>query len=180
MLIVSQHARLLHIPFPDYAVFRVNAAWLKNRRELFALLSKLRNDVFLDFPQGRLKPPQPVLNFSDLLAAMQRFDNIKYFGVSDVRNADVISRMRRKVPKRVQLIPKIESKEGIDNLEEIFSRLRKKERYIMLDKEDLYTDLKHRGKQFERYVKLAKDKCKKSGFTVLELQGVIFSEHTDN
>ena len=181
MLIISQHARLLHIPFPEYAVFRVNAAWIKNREELFALLKEIKNDVFLDFPEGRLKPPIPNLGLEDLLSAMQHFDNIKYFGVTDVKNAKQIAEMRKMVPQRIRLIPKVESKEGIDNLEAIIAQLRKDEKYIMLDKEDLYTDLKDRKGLFEQYVGLAKVKSKKNNVNLLELQGVIFApaEHNE-
>lgn len=175
MLIISQHARLLHIPFPDSAVFRVNAAWVKSKQELFGLLEKIKNGIFLDFPKGRLKPPIPALGLNDLLAAMYKFNNIKYFGVSNVVNPAQIAEMRTKIPPRVLLIPKIESKAGIDNLEEILKALRKDENHIMLDKEDLYTDLKNHQELFEQYVQLARDKSKRNNINVLELQGVIFA-----
>ena len=79
------------------------------------------------------------------------------------------------MPARIRLVPKIESKQGIDNLEEILEALTKGEDYIMLDKEDLYTDLKSHKELFEQYVQLAKEKCKKNNIKVLELQGVIFA-----
>lgn len=179
MLIISQHARLLHIPFPENAVFRVNVAWIKSKQELFNLLKQIKNDVFLDFPQGRFKPPVPVLSLEDLLEAMESFNNIKYFALTNVTKAEQILGMRKKIPQRILLIPKVESKEGVDNLEEIISQLTKDERYIMLDKEDLYTDLKEHKELFEQYVKLAKDKSKKNNINVLELQGVIFAANED-
>lgn len=179
MLIISQHAKLLHIPFPDSAVFRVNVAWIKSRENLFELLKEIKNDIFLDFPKGRLKPPIPVLGFDDLLAAMHRFDNIRYFGMTDVKTAEDIIEMRKKIPERILLIPKIESREGIDNLEEILAQLRKDEGYIMLDKEDLYTDLKDHKESFEQYVQLARNKSKRNNIKVLELQGVIFAANED-
>ena len=179
MLIISQHAKLLHIPFPDSAVFRVNVAWLKSRKELFSLLKSIKNDVFLDFPEGRLKPPVPVLDFDDLLVAMREFDNIKYFGMTNVKTAEDIIEMRKKIPERILLVPKIESRKGIDNLEQIFKRLRKDEGYIMLDKEDLYTDLKDHKELFEQYVSMARDKSKSKNIKVLELQGVIFAANED-
>ncbi|MCF7907846.1 MAG: hypothetical protein K9L86_03085 [Candidatus Omnitrophica bacterium] len=179
MLIISQHARLLHIPFPDTAVFRVNVAWIKSQEELFSLLKQIKNDVFLDFPEGRFKPPIPILGLDDLLGAMDRFDNIKYFGVTNVTAAEQIIEMRKKVPQRVILIPKVESREGIDNLEKILGQLEKGEKFIMLDKEDLYTDLKEHKELFEQYVQLVKDKCRKNNISVLELQGVIFAANED-
>jgi len=175
MLIISQHAKLLHIPFPDYTVFRVNVAWVKSRKELFHLLGEIKNDVFLDFPEGRFKPPTPVLGFDDLLEAIEKFDNIKYFGMTNVKKAKNIIEMRKKIPERILLIPKIESREGVDNLEEIAGQLRKNENYIMLDKEDLYTDLKNHKELFEKYVRLVRDKSKRSNIKVIELQGVIFA-----
>ncbi|MBU2044811.1 MAG: hypothetical protein KJ977_04240 [Candidatus Omnitrophica bacterium] len=179
MLIISQHARLLHIPFPDNAVFRVNVAWIKSKEELFSLLKQIKNDVFLDFPEGRFKPPIPILGLDDLLEAINNFDNIRYFGVTNVTKAQQIAEMKKIIPKRVLLIPKVESREGIDNLEEIISQLDKDERFIMLDKEDLYTDLKDCKELFGQYVQLAKDKSKRSNIGVLELQGVIFAANED-
>ncbi|MCX5751403.1 MAG: pyruvate kinase [Candidatus Saganbacteria bacterium] len=176
MLIISQHARLLHIPFPEFAVYRVNVAWVRSNEELYDLLKELNNDVFLDFPEGRNKPPKPVLSIEDLVAAMHKFDNIKYFGVTNVKNAKMIKNLREKVPKRIKLIPKIESKEGVDNLEEIFAELRKDESHIMLDKEDLYTDLNNHNGLFDQYVRLCREKCNNMGIRVLELQGVIFAD----
>lgn len=175
MLVISQHARLLNIPFPKHVVFRVNVAWIKTRKELFDLLKSLKNDVFLDFPEGRTKPPKPVLNFNDLIESMMKFRNIKYFAITDVKNADIIRKMRTVVPKRMRLVPKIESRTGIENLENIFGQMRNNEKYIMLDKEDLYTDLKNNKELFEKYIKLVEEKSYKKNIKVLELQGVIFA-----
>lgn len=176
MLIISQHARLLHLSFPRKTVYRVNAAWFKDKNELFSLLKKIRNDVFLDFPKDRLKPPTPVLTFGDLLEAMEKFKKIKYFAISNVSGAKDIRKIRRDIPPRISLVPKIESKKSIDNLETILTALKENERYLMLDKEDLYVDLGSRNKSFQRYIEKIRGKCRRNKFRLLELQGVIFSE----
>jgi len=71
---------------------------------------------------------------------------------------------------------KIESQKGIDNLGNIFGALLENEIYIMLDKEDLYTDLKNNNGQYEKYIQMARDKSARNNITVLELQGVIFGQ----
>jgi hypothetical protein len=176
VLIISQHARLLHLPFPRHTVYRLNAAWIKSVKELDFLLKKIKNDIFLDFPQGRTKPPKPVLALNDMIEAMHKNTNIKYFAITNVKKPEQIDDIREKVPSRIKLVPKIESKSGIDNLEKIFKKLKRGERHIMLDKEDLYNDMGSHKELFERYVEKALACSKKKRISVLELQGVIFSD----
>jgi len=175
VFLVSQHSRLLGIQFPRDAVFRVNAAWIKSKIELFNLLENINGDVFLDFPQGRTKPPKPVLTFEDLVETVYKFENVKYFAITNCRSYTQIDLVRNFLEDRICLVPKIESAEGIDKFEYIIKALNEHEKLIMLDKEDLYTDLDGDDKKFAEYVELIKEKAAKAGFKVLELQGVIFS-----
>jgi len=176
MLIISQHARLIDIEFPKNSIARLNAAWIKSKKELFDILDGIKNDVFLDFPEGRHKPPIPVLEIEDLVEAINLYDKIKYFGITKVETPEQIKNMKLLIQKRVLLIPKIESKVGIDNFEAIISQLRENERYIMLDKEDLYTDLHYNIEIFNEYVGIIKRKCQSHSIGCLELQGVIFAD----
>lgn len=174
LLIISQNARLAHMNIPPHAVLRVNVAWIKNREELFRVLSGITNDVFLDFPEGRRKPPRPVLKFPDLIEAMRLHKRVKYFGATDVRNEETVARLLKALPPNVQLIPKIESRAGVKRLELIAEALPYDTKYIMLDKEDLYTDLGSDNDTFLDYLQMVREKCWKSHVHVLELAGVIF------
>jgi hypothetical protein len=82
--------------------------------------------------------------------------------------------LRKEVPKHIQLIPKIESVKGIKNVIDI-CRAGKTD-IIMLDKEDLYTDLNRDSIKFNHWVEIARGICKENNIEVLELQGVIFAE----
>jgi hypothetical protein len=82
------------------------------------------------------------------------------------------------IPTRIILIPKIESKIGINKFELIINKLKRNEKYIMLDKEDLYTDLDNNNEKFEEYLQLIRNKCLDNSIECLELQGVIFSDST--
>jgi len=178
MLIISQHARLINIPFPKNTIFRLNAAWIKSKNELYKLLSEIKGDVFLDFPKGRSKPPIPVLELGDLIQAMLKFKKIKYFAITNVKSPQDINDIRHLIPTRIILIPKIESKIGINKFELIINKLKRNEKYIMLDKEDLYTDLDNNNEKFEEYLQLIRNKCLDNSIECLELQGVIFSDST--
>jgi len=176
MILVSQHSRLLNFQFPPRVVFRVNTAWIKTKAELFELLGQINGKIFLDYPKNRTKPPRPVLPLETLFEAMKRFANIEFFAISNVVKKDNIEELRSTLPDRIILVPKMESKEGIDNLEAIIHSLNKDDRYLMLDKEDLYTDLNKNDQLFEEYVDIIRDKCRKYDYRLLELMGVIFSD----
>jgi hypothetical protein len=180
MLIISQNARLAHLPIPKDAVLRVNVAWVKSVKDLDSLLTGIQQDVFLDFPEGRNKPPKPVLVLEDLLTAMKRYERIRYFGVTNVKAPEAIEKLKTLVPSHVQLVPKIESVAGVKRLADILATLSYAKKFIMLDKEDLYTDLHHDNEGLERCVREVRDVCRGAGVEVLELAGVIFESHREN
>ena len=176
MILISQHSRLLGVQFPQEAVFRVNAAWIKTRTELFDLIEQINGKVFLDYPKNRTKPPLPTLLLEDMFEAMERFRKIEFFAVSNVVGVHSVEEIRTILPNRTILVPKIESKEGINSLEVIMDSLNVGDCYLMLDKEDLYTDLDKDDQLFEKYIDIVRGKCKKGGYKLLELMGVIFSD----
>jgi len=178
MILISQHSRLLDFQFPPEAVFRVNAAWIKTKAELFELLEQIKGKIFLDYPKNRLKPPRPTLPIETMFEAIETFNNVEFFAVSNVVNGYSVEGIRRTLPERIILVPKIESKEGIDNLEIIMGSLNKDDRYLMLDKEDLYIDLNKNDSLFEEYIDIIRDKCRKHDYQLLELMGVIFSDES--
>jgi pyruvate kinase len=128
----------------------------------------------LDYPQGRTKPPKPMLKLSDAMDALITFRNIKYFAISNVEDPDKIGRLSQCVPDRIIIVPKIESRKGVKNIYQICVRANTK--VIMLDKEDLYSEVLHNSAVYNKYVDMARDICKRAGIDLLELQGVIFSE----
>lgn len=174
LLLISQNARLSHMEIPHYAVLRLNVAWVRSREELFHTLDGISHDVFLDFPEGRKKPPRPILNLNDLIEAMNLYKCVRYFGATNVQSARTVDHLLKVLPSRVQLVPKIESQAGVDRLEKISAALPYATKYIMLDKEDLYTDLKSKNPLFIEYLAIVREKAWKLSLHVLELAGVIF------
>lgn len=173
MLIISHNLLSKEkFEFPDHAVVRVNIAWLNSLDELVGVLSNVTHDVYLDYPQGRTKPPRPKLGMDEALAVALRFANVKYFAVSNVDDPEAIHAIRRRLPARIELVPKIETKKGVENIEAIVQKIGTA--YVMLDKEDLYIDIDRDGAVFERLVEEAREKCRQCGVKLLELQGVVF------
>jgi pyruvate kinase len=175
MIIVSNYLfSKSNIKFPEDVVARVNIAWIKNVEELKKALNEIKHDVYLDYPQGRTKPPLPTISLIESLALVHHYKHVKYFAVSNVEDPNSIGAIKDLLPKTVQLVPKIETQEGIRNLEAILSRIKAK--FIMLDKEDLYLDANRDNSVFENLVNEARQKCLNHGVTVLELHGVVFMD----
>ena len=57
MLLVSQNLFRYDMEFPKDTVLRVNLAWVSSLNKLQSFLLKYDNDIFLDYPIGRTKPP---------------------------------------------------------------------------------------------------------------------------
>ncbi|MDP2669422.1 MAG: aldolase/citrate lyase family protein [bacterium] len=174
MLLVSHYLlSATPIDFPkESVVLRINVAWIKNKKELLALLGKIKHDVYLDYPQGRSKPPKPKMTLGETIAVVNQFPNIKYFAVSNVEDPEAIFAIKSKLPEYVEVVPKIETKLGVKNMEKIVRRLGTK--YVMLDKEDLYIDVNRNSKAFENMVASARKKAHETDINLLELHGVVF------
>lgn len=178
MILVSHYLYLKgkHIGLPqDKVVLRVNVAWIKNKKALLKLLSKLNHDIYLDYPQGRTKPPRPTITLDSAIEIAHRFPKIKYFAVSNVEDPVAIGEIKSKLPDRVEVVPKIETALGVQNLKQIVKKLGTG--HVMLDKEDLYVDVGKNSKRFEKLVELARKKTAQTGATLLELHGVVFLPH---
>ncbi len=174
LMIVSQNARLASLDIPPHAILRVNVAYLKTKGELDAALDGIKNDVFLDFPAGRRKPPRPILSLPDVLAAMRRHRRVRYFGGIDAKDPAAVKRLLRRIPDGVQMIPRISSRACVDNLKELAAALPYAAKHAMLDKDDLYADAGVDGDRFLDYLKTVREKCFACGIQPLELAGVIF------
>lgn len=173
MLVVSNHLlNTSDLPFPGHVVVRVNVAWIPTKDELISTLSKITHDIYLDYPQGRTKPPRPKISLDDAISMAHRFPKVKHFAVSNVEDPEAIFAIKVQLPSRVALVPKIETKKGIENLEAIVAKIQN--RHIMFDKEDLYIDVNRDAIEFERLVELTRQKSKALGIGILELHGVVF------
>ena len=174
LIVVSNHLfATTHVKFPGDIVVRVNLAWLKDTKTAIATLGKIKHAIYLDYPQGRSKPPRPTITLSEALQMATMFKNIKYFAVSNVEKPEKIAKIRSRLPAHIELVPKIESKKGVEHLPGIMKSA--KSRCAMLDKEDLYTNVGCKMKPYEKLIKDARAHAKKSGFKLIELQGVVFA-----
>lgn len=165
MLVISNHL-IGKMPIPEDAVVRINLAWVKNVREAKKLLNNLKHDVYLDYPDGRTKPPVPKISLKEAMK-LTKHPRVVYFAVSNAEDLERLKYIKRKID--AELVPKIETVIGVSILPNIIDlNIRK----VMLDKEDLYTNVGCNSRKYNDLVDLVrsfKDKIK-----ILELQGVVF------
>lgn len=178
MLVISNHILNEVGWVTDKLVVRVNMAWVKSKDSLRLILSSLKNHkIFLDYPEGRTKPPKPALKMSAAIEMMKEYQHIAYFAVSNAENPFFFQKLRETVPMEVQLVPKIETKTGVENMTLIAGSA--KTNLVMLDKEDLYTNVSANQEEYEKLVKKARSVGKERGIKVIELEGVVFREHQE-
>jgi pyruvate kinase len=102
-----------------------------------------------------------------------KYTNIKYFAVSNVEEVKKVKIIQSNLPEYVKFVPKIETVEGVRNLTKLISEC--KIEILMLDKEDLYTDVNKDNDKFFIYVDLSRKICKQLNVNLLELEGVTFA-----
>ena len=179
MRIFSQNIINYGIPIPKNSILRINLAWINSIEELEIILQKNNNsEIFLDLPVGRTKPPNNKYSFDDIVIILKKNDNIRYFAISNVNSADNIRELIKKIPKHVSLVPKIESPDGVKNIEEITKLLGDK-KIIMLDHDDLYSNLIKKNEEpekFKEYISNLTNFCQKNNIIMLRTIGVIFSD----
>ena len=173
MILLSNH--LLTLPeFKNIedVIVRINMAHVKDMKELHKFI-KVDYDIFLDYPKGRSKPPVPVLDMNDALEVMSQYKNIKYFATSNIEDVSEVDIICDIIPDTVSFVPKIETLQGVLNLEKIFEG--GKVKHIMLDTEDLYTNIKNDVPLYTNLVDRVKISCDKYDIKLLELYGVVFN-----
>ena len=172
MIVISNYVQSTGMNYPEDAVIRINVAWIESSEALEQIMQSLSGrKIWLDYPTGRTKPPQPKFSLDETIEFTKRY-NVHYFAFSNAEDTLIIEEIRRKVPTNVVLVPKIETINGIGNLAEIMRAAKTK--IVMLDKEDLYTDVKGNQVEFYRLVEQCRKKCKELDATCLELKGVVF------
>jgi citrate lyase beta subunit len=180
MLIVSQNISNHNITFSNDVIYRINLAWINNLQELENLLKKHdKQKIFLDLPTNRIKPPNNKYSLDDIIPILNSYENIRYFAISNVNNANDLDSYNDLIPKNVTIIPKIESPDGITNVSEIVKAIPSQEKILMLDHDDLFSALTKLGEhpsKFKDYINELIKFCKESNITLLRTIGVIFSD----
>ena len=181
MIIVSQNALKYEIGFPDDCVFRINLAWCDSLDQLNKILEKHKDKkIFLDLPVGRIKPPNNKYGMDELEKILKSNPQIEFFAISNVESRDEIEKLKKFIPKYTNIVPKIESPTGINNIAEIVSVLNASKKYVMLDHDDLFSKIIKSGENSEKfpiYIKKLVDFCESNNIFLLRTVGVIFSDN---
>ena len=141
-------------------------------RETLRKALNIRHNVFIDYPEGRTKPPVPVISLDDVLDNLT--SNVIFFATSNIESGNIASLFKKVMPNGVKFVPKIESARGIENIVDICDKC--SPQYIMLDTEDLFTDLNGNIEKFEYYIKKIEDFCSKNNVKIFKINGVVFSD----
>ena len=180
MLIISQNLAKYGMPFLEDAIYRINLAWISSLDELISTLEKhASHPIFLDLPVKRMKPPHNKYSIQDLMPIIKSNENIKYFAISNVESSTDILMYVELMPKNVIIVPKIESANGIANINNIASVLEGPEKIVMLDHDDLYSSLAKTNdgpSKFKEYVTRLVEFCNTNNIKLLRIRGVIFSD----
>ena len=179
MIIISQNLTNYDFPIPKDAIFRINLAWISDLDTLEEILEKHKeHKIFLDLPKNRTKPPNNKYSMTELEPIIKKFDNIKYFAISNVNSSDDIKTFKKFMSDSVIMVPKIESPQGVENIDEIVKSLGAK-KIIMLDHDDLFSSIiksKKPVSTFKKYISKLIIFCKKNKITLLRTVGVVFSD----
>ncbi len=179
MLLISQNLLNYDMNFPKDTVLRINMAWMESLSSLEEMLDKFDKDVFLDLPTGRQKPPNYRYEMEDLKEIIEKYPIIKYFAISNVESSGQIENAYSFLPENITLVPKIESIKGIDNIAKIARALRGSKNMMMLDHDDLFSNIISNNQTTDFYINLIEKLvafCQKEDVILLRTRGVIFSE----
>tara|TARA_B100000378_G_scaffold28478_1_gene21608 strand:+ start:439 stop:1011 length:573 start_codon:yes stop_codon:yes gene_type:complete len=180
MLIISQNLTNYDIQIPKGAIFRVNLAWCDSIGQLNNILKKHSNTpIFLDLPIKRIKPPNNRYTIEDLIPIINSNENIRYLAISNVESDTDLKKYIDLFSKNVIIIPKIESSNAIENLQNIASVLNGPEKIFMLDHDDLFSDILKKNEsesKFKEHIKTLIEFCNKNNIKLLRTVGVIFND----
>lgn len=175
--IVSQNLVKSGMQLPSHTILRVNLAWHKDLDSVKDMLEEHGNsDIFLDIPIGRKKPPNHNHDLDDIAKMANITNNVKYVAISNVEDPKSVRHYCKKF--KAKIVPKIETLKGTMALSKILDALNYTPQIIMLDHEDLFSNLVHLKKEhsyLDIVNELAKT-CKKKGAHLLRVKGIIFSD----
>ncbi|MHB8483458.1 MAG: hypothetical protein ACYDBV_12115 [Nitrospiria bacterium] len=157
-------------------VIRVNLAWVKSVIEAEEILKYWQGEelfpVYLDFPQGRTKPPCPTITIDDAIILANKYsDIVRYFAISNAENTETMVNLRNSLKKKTLIVPKIETLKGVAMLTDIVCSA--ETNMIMLDKDDLFISCDCAVYDYEHAVKTVREICKEKNIKILELQGIV-------
>jgi len=164
---------------PAGAVIRINMAWEPSLLHLIQHLTEITHHVFLDIPTGRKKPPSHSYSLEELLPIVERFEQIRYVAISNVEWPEDLESWTFHTTPRVNIVPKIETIVGVENIDDIFKVLREP-KTIMIDHDDLFTDLIAQEEDprvlYSAYIDPIVYLCKKNNVRALRTAGIVFSD----
>ena len=180
MLLVSQNAEKYDIILPKDVVFRINLAWCNTINELEEKLSSnKKSEFFIDLPVGRIKPPNNRYTLDDMIPIIKRNPNVKFFAVSNVESKNDLIEFLEKLPNSINIVPKIESPDAVQNIDEICNALKTDKKIVMLDHDDLFSSIirnKDNKDSFQNHIKKLVDYCQENNIELLRTIGVMFSD----
>jgi citrate lyase beta subunit len=180
MLLVSQNAEKYDIILPNNTVFRINLAWCNTIKELEEKLTNNKeSDFFIDLPVGRIKPPNNRYTLDDMIPIIKAHSNVKFFAVSNVESKNDLIEFLEKLPDSINIVPKIESPNAIQNIDKICNALKTEKKIVMLDHDDLFSSIisnKDNKDNFQDYIKKLVDYCQENNIELLRTVGVVFSD----
>ena len=179
MLLVSQNTENYDIVLPNDTVFRINLAWCNTIKELEEKLSNNKeSDFFIDLPVGRIKPPNNRYTLDDMIPIIKAHSNVKFFAVSNVESKNDLIEFLEKLPDSINIVPKIESPNAVQNIDKICNALKTEKKIVMLDHDDLFSSIirnKENKDSFQDYIKKLVDYCQENNIELLRTVGVVFS-----
>jgi len=181
MLLISQNVKNhYNFKLPDDVVLRINLAWCNSLDELKKIISNTNDfKLFLDLPQGRIKPPNNKYSLDEIVPILESNPQIEYFAVSNIEGKKDLDPFLEKIPKNIIIVPKIESPNAVDNIKEIFESLRDNKKMMMLDHDDLFSSIirnEDNKDSFQNHIKKLVDYCQENNIELLRTVGVVFSD----
>jgi len=167
--------------FSKDTVIRFNLAWVESLEILAESLSQIKNEIYIDLPVGRTKPPNNSYDVKELKKVIKDYNNIKYVAISNVETSEQIKQYLDLFGDLVTIVPKIETQKGILNIQEICAALPDK-KIIMLDHDDLFSDLTRLGinpSEFFSHINKLEIYCNQNSVRLLKTRGVIFSDEDE-
>ena len=180
MRIISQNVTNFGIEVSKDTIFRINLAWCNSIDELKAILQKHRdNKIFLDLPIKRIKAPNNRYALDDLIPIISSHQQIKYLAISNVESPNDLTEYINKIPKKIILVPKIESPTAVKNISDIVNAIPTDEKILMLDHDDLFSEIIKNNESvdnFKKYIQELTDYCNLNKIILLRTIGVMFSD----
>ena len=181
MIVASQNLLNYDIGLPDNVILRLNLAWHEKLGTASELLEKFKeHKIFLDVPRGRKKPPNFSHDINEIMALVSAFPDIEYIAISNIENSGQVIYYQG-LFKGVKTVPKIETYIGIRNARDIIQALNYKDKVIMLDHQDLYSDLvgMERESEYLDLVSSLDKTCQEKKVYLLRTVGIVFSGWKD-